>query len=257
MNTRQFLVGLTLVLSTSALAPAQHVDIEFSYENDKIDVLFGPAGRVFTHTFPTSGISEQLTSNPGFASEVVEGLGIPSGHTLDYNILGPIVYHNGTGFAPVPATVGGIRIKDNPGSIGALLVTSSTSGSATGPGVIGIAEASGDFHSHIDYTLEPPSLTTPEYGAYGLLMNLSSYESDGLTPTGIADSDSFFIVFNFGLSAASFQTAVDDFSVLAPEPGAWSMAAIGGMLLCLAVLRKQRRNLFRGGGRDNHVSGCR
>ncbi len=221
-----FAAAGALTLGQSAMAV--HSDIEFKYDGGKIAIEFGDEGQVFEGDFPTTGSFEQFTDDPGFASEVDEGLGINPGDIIDYNILGPLKYHNGTAFATVP-TGASIRIDDNP--TGSLTVDALTTGPVSGPGVIGDADGDGDVHSHIDFTLQPGEFDTsnnPPAGAYSLLMELTT-DADG-----IANSDPFYIVFNFGLAEGEngpFETAVGDFAALIPEPTSLAIAGLGGLLL--------------------------
>jgi len=242
-------LATALVTLMSASAVAQHSDIEFKYSSGKIDVEFGAEGQVFEADFPTTGASEQFTTDPGFGSEVDEGAGITPEDIIDYNILGPLKFHNGTAFAPVSSGVQ-ILIEDTPN--GSLTVTDSLSTPTTGPGFIGLAgvdegDGLGTLHSHVDFTLQPGEFDlndNPPVGAYGLLMSLSSFESDGVTPTGIADSDPFYIVFNFGLAegeGGTFETAVGAFAAEVPEPSSTLLAVMGMLGIAMATIRRRRR----------------
>jgi len=217
----------TLLALTHA-AQAQHSDIDFKYDGGKIEVEFGPEGRVFESEFPTSGSFEQFTDDPGFGTDAPIG----AGDTIDYNILGPLEYHDGNGFAVVP-TGAQIKIDDNP--TGDLTVTGSTVGPVSGSGVIGQADGTGDLHSHIDFTLEPAS-PDPPFGAYAILMELTT------DATGIANSDSFYIVFNYGLDEPTFEGAVEDFAQAVPEPSTVILALLGCLGLgAVARWRTRRR----------------
>ena len=63
-----------------------------------------------------------------------------------------------------------------------------------------------------------------------------SLSTDALS---IADSDSFFVVFNFGLEEEVFEGAVLAYAVQVPEPSAASLIAVGALSLC-AVRRAAR-----------------
>lgn len=218
-------------LLDARVATAQHGDIAFGYVDNKIHILLGPEGRVFEGNFVTSGSVEQSTDSPGF----VTFSSLSANDVIDYKILSPLAYHSGTSFEAVPFGAS-ITIGDNPPNPGSLIVDASTVGPTTGPGSISKAGATGVIHSHIDFDLRPLALDAPEYGAYGLLMSLASFESDGTTPTGIADSDPFYIVFNFGLGVAQYEHAVSEFSAQVPEPT--SLAPLG--FACVAMLRRYR-----------------
>lgn len=211
---------LVAALSNSHLASAQHSDIEIGYKDGKIALEVGSEGRVFRGDFPTSDLFEQTTDDPGFATNVAEGLLVNGLDVIDYNILGPLGYHDGTSFSTVPAGAN-ITIEDNPG--GSLVVDALTVGPVTGPRFIGQANSSGNVHSHIDFALNPLSLDTPAYGAYGLLMELTTDEP------GIANSDPFYIVFNFGLEAPQFDQAVGAFAARIPEPASLALAGLGAV----------------------------
>jgi len=224
----------TLTLGHAAYA--QHSDVDFAFENDRIEVEFGPEGQVFEGEFPTSGSFEQFTDDPGFAQE--DGTAaFPTGTNIDYNILGPLVYHDGSGFASVPTGVQ-IKIDDNPN--GSLTVTDATASPLSGPGVIGDANGG---HAHIDFTLQPGESDTgnnPPAGAYGLLMELIAVQDNGnLDPvTGVGNSDPFYIVFNFGLEGEDFEGAVGDFAELIPEPASLALVGLGGLM----ILTRRRRD---------------
>ncbi len=204
-------------------AQSMHSDVEFGYDANQIDVKVTDTtgARVGVGDFALDGLFRQFEENPGFASESDVGLGINPSDTIVYNVLDNLLFWNGAGFAtPNPSTQ--VRIENN-GAVPDTLVSSS-SGSQSGgfdppTNVIGQADGIGDFHSHVDYHLEPniapnpPPL--PEIGAYGLKLSLAT------DAVGIADSDPFLIVFNFGLDSIGFENAVEQFAeLLAPDlPG--------------------------------------
>jgi len=220
-------LAMTALLVNTQLASAQHSDIDFSYGGGKIDVEFGLEGQVFESEFPTATAGfevEQETDDPGFEGD------IPTGDIVDYNILGPLEYHNGASFAPVPAG-GKIVIGDNPS--GTLDVDDSTVGPVSGPGGIGQSVA-GELHTHIEFTLDPLSFDTAEYGAYGLLVELTT------DAAGIANSDPFYIVFNFGLAEATFEEAVEAFAAQVPEPT--SLTLVGAAAAVFGLTRRRRKS---------------
>lgn len=220
----------SLCLTHAATAQHAHSDIEFSYVGGKIDIEFGDEGNIFEGDFETSGVIEQETDDPGFDSEAEEGLGVNPGDIIDYLILAPLTYHNGTDFAPVP-TGASIIIEDNP--TGGLTVDALTVGPVSGSGAIAEADALGDVHTHIEFILDPLSLDAPEFGAYGLLMQLTT------DAVGIAASEPFFIVFNFGLEEGegnAFEGAVEAFAASVPEPT--SLMLVGFVLASASLRRK-------------------
>lgn len=204
-------------------AAAQHIDIDFEYHDGMIEVEFGSEGRVFESDFPTSGGFEQFTDDPGFGTHEP----LNPGDIIDYIILGPLEYHDGKGFASVPAGVG-ILISDNPS--GGLTVTNSTVGPISGSGAIGVADSGGEVHTHIDFTLTPGEFdegNNPPAGAYALLMELTT------SAMGIANSDPFYLVFNFGLEedemlpGPHFHEAVEAFAAKIPEPSTMMLSSFG------------------------------
>lgn len=219
----RLLVATILVVCSAGVALAQHEhsDVEFVFTDGKIDIEFGDEGQVFESEFDIDGTLEQETDDPGFASETAEGLGVEPNALIDYDVLGPLMYHNGSGFATVPAGAQ-LVIGDNPS--GELVVDAATVGPISGPGAIAQADSSGDVHTHIDFRLEPLTLSTGDYGAYGVLMQLTTDHA------GVAASDPFFLVFNFGLEEEEFEGAVGAFAAMVPEPatGFWLAVVLLG-----------------------------
>ena len=221
-------VAATLLVTTAGTARAVHTDIEFSYESGMVAVAFGPEGYVFEGDF-SDFPNPYSTDDPGYGSEVSEGFGIDPSDVIAFNVVGPLLYHNGTAFAATSET---FTFHDALGSD--VDVMSST---LSGFGYVGQASGTGDFHEHIDYSIT----TTAPVGAYGVPITLSALNSS-LAPKGIADSLEFYLVFNRGLDSEEFETAVSDFAVAVPEPGTGLLLFIGGALCGLAVW-KRKRNL--------------
>lgn len=236
-SIRTFLAALVAVGLGVGEAQAQHSDVEFGYNSGMIEIEPGPDGLVFESDMPTGGIFEGFSSDPGFGSELIEGLGIGANDAITYNLLDNLFFWN-------EATEG----FDDPGSttisidnaVGADTLVSASSGMLIPGGVIGQASGTGDFHSHVAFQLSSGA----PIGAYGLLLEL---ETDDL---GIAKSDPFFIVFNFGLdeagtnpSLADLEDAMVDFGAhleTVPEPSSMALGAIGAALLGCGVLRRRR-----------------
>jgi hypothetical protein len=194
-----------------------HRDTQFSYIDGRIEVQ--PPERsselVFESNFPTSGIEQQFATLPGFASEVDVGLGIGASDQIVYNVLDNLLYWDGTEFDTPPSGIE-IRIRNNPPSVPDTLV-----GADSGPqpgrfsppaNRIGAAGSAGDFHVDLQWFLEPNSFPAPppppDFGAYGVLLSLST------DAPGIADSERFLYVFNFGLDSETFAQAVTAFTAL-------------------------------------------
>ena len=219
-----------------------HSDVEFGYESGKIEVEFGSEGRIFEGDFETSGIDLQRTSEPGFASEIPEFGNLNPGDEIVYNVHGPLQYWNGASIAPVAAGTQirienvGLGVPDTliSGTSGSQLGVFSTPNPALPRNRIADAEPNGEFHSDLDWTLEPlPG--SPATGAYAVLISLSS------DAPGIADSDRFFIVQNFGLGEEAFEAGVEAFAGQIPEPMALTM--IGAAAVVFGLARRRRKLL--------------
>ena len=71
------------------------------------------------------------------------------------------------------------------------------------------------------------------FGAYAVRLNLSTNAS------GIADSDDFFIVYNFGLGDTEFEEGVEAFAALVPEPATMMLLPLGAMSLWFYRITKR------------------
>lgn len=221
-HTVRTLTRVVVLLATSSFANAQHSDVEFSYTGGQINVEFGPDGPAFEGDFPTSGGLNGFTTEPGFASEINEGLGIGPGDAVRYNVRGPLRYHDGNAFAPTTATITG----DDQPQTGTVVINHDTSAADGLEGLIGEANGAGDFHADPGWFLSVPAAI----GAYGVLLNL---ETDA---PGIAASDPFYIVFNYGLDEPDFDATLSHFAAAVPEPAMLSLLTLGGLIL----LRRRR-----------------
>ncbi len=233
-----FLVCCMVATSMAPVAHAQHSDVEFGYDGGMIDIEFGAEGRIFEGDFVVGGLFDRTTDDPGWASELSEGLGIGAGDLVGYNVLENLFYWDGTAEA---ATTASITFDHFP-AIADNVVSQSGSTSAnvsftgTLTNVIDQADGAGEFHQHIDWSLSAGSPT----GAYGVLLDL---ETDA---AGIANSESFGVIWNFGLNDTQFEAGVDHFvttrnlSISAvPEPGSAMLLLAGGASAML--LRRRRR----------------
>lgn len=219
-------------------AQAQHSDIEFGYDAGMIEIEPGHEGLVFEGDFPTSGLFERFTTSPGFGSEIVEGLGIGAGDIISYNILDNLYFWS---LATEDFDTPGSASIDIDNAVGPNTLVTATSGAIIPGGAIGQADGVGEFHSHVGFTI---SAGAP-LGAYGLLMELVTDAS------GIAESNPFFIVFNYGLDEDGSNPSVPDFedAVLAfsneleavPEPSSIALATIGCAFLGCGLFRRRSR----------------
>ena len=206
--------GLVLWTSVSSAQGIAHSDVFFTYGETKIEVTPQEGRLSLPQTMPVGGFFAQANTNPGFFSERDVGGGTGANDVVGYNVLGDLVFWSEGEFAtPNSDTV--IRIINNPGSVEDALV-----GTGTGEqramfepltNSIGQSSGNGDFHSHVDFRLEPISSDPDEmplFGAYGLRLSLSSDNPD------IEESDPFFIVYEFGLDDEQFNEALDDFDAM-------------------------------------------
>ncbi|MCA9211849.1 MAG: hypothetical protein KDB27_02195 [Planctomycetales bacterium] len=216
-----------------------HSDVEFAYEDGKIAIEFSDEGAVFEGEFSTEGVDLQFTSEPGFGSEGEEGLGINAGDQIVYNVLSELMYWN-DGFKPVPGGAQ-IRIVNRPPSP---VVPDTIIGADTAiqfgsfvPALnrIGAGEADGDLHSDLDFLLEPKGDTADSalFGVYGFLLSLSTDEA------GVAASDPFAMVFNFGVEEEKFAIGVGAFANVVPEPSGYTIV-LSVCVLAFGCIRRRR-----------------
>lgn len=226
------------VLATAGMASAQHNDIEFYYDHGMIEFADHDHGGhdhglIFEGNFPTSGIFARFTTDPGFGSETIEGLGIGPNDIISYNILDHLFFWSpiSGNFASPGATT--ITI-DN--AVGADTLVGAGTGPIIPGGVVGQADSSGDFHAHVGFELSSGA----ETGAYGMLMELST------DAPGIANSEPFFIVFNYGLGEPQFEVALEAFEqvIAVPEPSTIVLGLMGAALGAGGAWRRraQRRS---------------
>ena len=245
MYFRFLMTGIAAsIISTSAFAQHGHSDVEFGYNNNAITILFGDEGRVFEGEFPpdTSFLARN-TDDPGFAAdepnpdpnEASFPLLVGPNDVIGYNIYEGLFYWDGTQEL-APAIAASITITDRLGSFvldGSSVESLSTPESPSGSSqILSFADGGGVVHDHMDFDL---SGSAPQ-GAYGILMSLSTNAS------GIADSKTFGIVFNFGLDEEDFEAGVAHFVVTRnlvtiPEPG----TTIALASLMVPVLLRRRR----------------
>jgi hypothetical protein len=218
---------------------AQHAgDLEFRYAGGKISLEadsgepgFLDGHRLFGADMNVGGLFDRNTDEPGFISEIDIGLGIGANDVIDYNVLESrfgyyLNYWNvATGMVENTSTT--LRIDDNP--TGFLVVSSMFGG--TGTGAIGQADGLGDFHSHIDFTLSEGA----DLGIYAMLMEMTT------DAAGVANSDPFWVVFNYGMSETDHENAMAFFGGSAiPEPSSAMLLGILG--LGLTTVRSRRRD---------------
>lgn len=216
-----FVFAVFLITVITKVANGQgHTDIEFSYLDGKIVIESQDArGLVFASNFPTSGIEQQFSTMPGYASETDVGMGVGAGDQIVYNVLDNLLYWDGE-TVTAPAAETRIRIRNNPPGSAQTMITAISGpqpGSVEPPiNRIGKAGGTGDFHTDLQWFLEPNNFPAspppPEIGAYGVLLTLST------TASGVADSDPLMYIFNFGLNPSDFDRALDTLADILNEP---------------------------------------
>lgn len=228
------LLATSLFAASVSQAQHDHGDIEFTYEDGLIVIESDGGIPVFEGEFPESGFNERYTDDPGFASEVDEGLGLNPNDIIAYNILDNLYYWDGTSWSD--PGLASITIA-NSGSVADTIVDGTSGyqgGSASDPfaNVIGQATTDGDFHSHLEFYLNEDA----PVGAYGLVLNLMTDEA------GIGESGTFGILFNYGLEEEAFEAGVDSFAgqiAGVPEPG--MTLALGVLAAATATFGWRRR----------------
>lgn len=190
----------------------RHSDVFFSYVESKIEIL--NESPVISQVMPDSGFFAQANTNPGFFNERDNGGGTGPSEIVGYNVLDDLLFWSDGDFA-TPRDTAEIRIINNPRTVDDTLV-----GTGTGEqratfdelsNTIGQSSSVGDFHSHVDFRLDPRTNALEERplpGAYGIRLSLSSDNPD------IQESDPFFIVYRFGIEQEQFASALEDFEVL-------------------------------------------
>lgn len=156
--------------------------------------------------------------DPGF--EMFDGTMSP-GASLALNIAGPVQQWDGGGFG---ASLNTMTIADGLESV------TSGLGYTAGPSFFN-ADAEGGFHSHLAMTID--GLTAGDTGIWLLPLTLSD-------PTaGLAESETFYFVFNLGLEEAVHEAAIEWVEGnLIPAPGALALLVLG-----VASGRRRRRVL--------------
>lgn len=217
--TRQLLIFHTAFFFTWAAQAgfAQqigHSDVFFTFGETRIEIATQADRLAFPQVMPTSGFFAQANSNPGFFSETDVGGGTGPNDTVAYNVLDDLVYWSDGGFSE-PKRDTRIRIINNPSFLDDTLIGVETGEQRASfsplTNSIGQSNTNGDFHSHVDFRLEPFAAEPedqPLFGAYGLKLSLST------DSRGIDESDPFFVVFRFGIDEEQFFDALDDFHEL-------------------------------------------
>lgn len=190
----------------------RHSDVFFAYGDTRIEVSEQDGRLAFPQDMPQSGFFLQANTNPGFFSERDIGGGTGPSDRIGYNVLDDLVFWTDGAFAS-PREDTQIRVVNNPSTIEHTVI-----GTGTGEqrasfdpllNSIGQSNHAGDFHSHVDYRLEPADPENPPPpGAYGIKLSLSTNNPE------VGDSEPFFLVWRFGMDRSLFSSALDDFDAL-------------------------------------------
>ena len=200
--------------STVCAQGIAHSDVFFTYNDAKIEVERQDGRLALPQIMPVGGFFAQANTNPGFFSERDVGGGTDPNDIVGYNVLDDILFWSEGEFS-TPNSDTSIRILNNPRTVEDTFIGTGTGEQRANfdqlSNSIGQSSSAGDFHSHVDFRLEPNSSDpeeTPLMGAYGLKLSLSSDNP------AIEESDPFFIVFRFGLEEDLFAQALDDFEAI-------------------------------------------
>ncbi len=222
-----------LILALTALAApsvlAQHVhegDAELVIEDGQIVIENGPVfGAELGEDTTFDGEIDLWTGSidePGF-DNLPGTFPVPSGVGL--NIAGPLQAWNGSGFSAT-SLVMNLELGSNSVESGA--------GFVAGPALA--VAANGQWHEHADFTLiDPNTASVPTLpgneGIYAL--ELQVYSSD----PSIADSDSIFVVFNYGEDDEIHDAAIEFLeAALIPEPTSLALFGAAGVF----AMRRRR-----------------
>ena len=217
-------ITLVCVFSLNALAFAHdHADVEFHPDGANLVVPPMDHEGNFFYVFPGAFGAEDLdpanfTDHPGFAGE-----SFAEGDTFGFNVVRELLYWNGTAMVAAPA--------DHSVAIQNIISTVIVAGDS--PFQTGFtfaeADADGDVHQHINFTLrgpgEPDDLVP---GGYGLWLELTSPQYD--------TSNGFVIMLNYGLEDEAFEAGVHYIGEhVIPEPTALALFGV------LALITARRR----------------
>ncbi|WKD51084.1 hypothetical protein [Microbulbifer spongiae] len=209
------------VLSALAvLSHAQHSDVVFDVDNGQIVIELedhmhesgegeAPEGGVLTSDgevllfeadFLDFHLGPFATDDPGYASHEESGVLNP-GDFIGFSGVATLLFWDGSAWTTTTADqVTVVDIFD------AETVFSSAGVAAGSSGFVGVADAVGGFHSHIDYEINPDAAM----GAYLIEMQLLGFDSTGSNQI-YGTSESYYIAFNFGLDEAAYEASIDAF----------------------------------------------
>jgi hypothetical protein len=161
-----------------------------------------------------------LGDEPGFFT--TDGPTLPAGYstftpgsTITYRTNGALQEWNGSEFVSTANRLRQIVVP------GVLEILTPTDGSTVDG--FEYAYAGGEFDEHPDYALQDGS----EAGIFLWNITFGAVDSAG---NALGDSESLFIVFNFGLSEAEHEAALEYAESIVPAPGVLAPLAFAGVL---------------------------
>jgi hypothetical protein len=235
----RLLTGAALGAAVGATAVADdHCDIAPYLVNGALmtgglthnGVATAPTISVYGFEFGEDAADPYNPSDPGVNQTAGTG-NLPAGAALRYNLLGSLLYWDGTGDVAWNAPTDTITLLCGANS----RTLTGTSGAQAGSLIQSVA-ADGSLHKHFTTSLYAAGATVnvpgePEYvapttGIYAFQMELT------LTPmTGTYTSNAFWLVFNNGMSEEVHDAAMTALATV-PEPTALALlaAATAGLL---------------------------
>jgi hypothetical protein len=214
-------------LTLAPAAIAQHAgDVGLGVVDNRITTgayemgTFVPGQRVFGSEF--GELFPNFTDEPGFDS--APGT-FPAGSSITFNVLGALRQWDGTSFSAIAP----VRISIGFGPITPVLTPLTD---VFTPGFSIAVASNGEWHRHLEYTLQAPATD----GIYLLELNLV-----GNTPSTQA-SLPFWLVFNQNSIEAEHDAAIDWANAnLVPTPSAGVLLAVAGV-----VGSRRRRSAING-----------
>lgn len=217
-----------------------HSDIHVGYsgsaitvhgDESLIDALTGYS--IFEGDFGDLAGGPYVTDDPGFLADA--GSGFTGSPILGYRALGALQYWNGTTWGAV-AGQERVHVTDSWGE-DSIFALSGTSGKSIG--LIDQFGTDGSLHAHIDYSIENSlGIGNPSVGAYMIQLSLLALDEEFNPLATYGESQSFYMVFNRGLSAEAFEAAIDSRVAAVPVPGA---APLLGSALAMGFALARRR----------------